>query len=170
MATLKTLDEITVGLRTMQTLTGVDRDVIRQAIARSEIKPAGTAGGHPVYRLKDAIGALFERRGEVDPAMLTPTDRKNLADAKLKEHALQVRAGEYLPREAVRSGAARAFAVCANQIRSIPDAIERKTGVDPKVIDLLEAAIDGTLTELADDLERIHRRPDDALVDELVDG
>ena len=162
MATLKTLDETTVGLRTLQTLTGVDRDVIRQAVARSGIKPAGTAGGHPVFRLRDAIGALFERRGEVDPAMLTPVDRKNLATAKLQEHQLKVRAGEYLPRESVKSASARAFQQCAQVIRGLPDAVERRTGATPAIIDQIERTVDNVLDELSADLQRMYEHPDDA--------
>ena len=90
------LDGHLVSIRSLSALTGLDRDTIRTSISRAALKPAGTLGGCPAYLLRDALRALFVRHGDVDPATLTPHDRKALADARLREHTLHVKEGNYL--------------------------------------------------------------------------
>ena len=149
-------DGLAVSIRSLAGLTGLDRDTIRGAIGRANLQPAGQRGGYPAYKLKDAIRALFVRHGDVDPATLTPQDRKALADAKLREHALRVKEGEYLPREAYRAATARGFSTCAQSILSLPDNLERKAGLSPEQAEQAEKVVDLILGTLYADLERAY--------------
>jgi len=150
-------DAITVGIRSLAALTGQHRDTIRTAISRAALEPAGQRGGYPAYRLRDALRALFVRHGDVDPATLTPQDRKALADAKLREHQLHVKEGQYLPRELVRTGCGTSYAMVAQALRSIPDLCERKTGTDPATCQLISDVIDSVCSDLSARMEAIHR-------------
>lgn len=151
-----------VSIRSLSALTGLDRDTCRNSITRAALTPAGTLGGYPAYLLKDAIKSLFVRHGDVDPANLTPQDRKALADARLREHTLNERSGKYLPREAVRTACAESYAMVAQALRSIPDLVERKTGADVETCELISDVIDQVCSDLAGRMEAIHNKSTDA--------
>lgn len=152
-------DAISVSIRSLAALTGLDRDTIRGAIGRAKLEPAGQRGGYPAYRLSEAVRCLFTRVGtDIDPAILTPQDRKALADARLREHTLHVKEGDYLPREAVRNASAEVFQMVAQSVRSIPDLCERRTGADPETCTLIEGVIDQVCSDLADRMEAMHRQ------------
>ncbi|MBK6358331.1 MAG: DUF1441 family protein [Betaproteobacteria bacterium] len=156
------LDGHLVSIRSLSALTGLDRDTIRTSISRAALKPAGTLGGYPAYLLRDALRALFVRHGDVDPATLTPHDRKALADARLREHTLHVKEGNYLPREAVRNGCAVAYQMVSQAIQSIPDLCERKTGADVETVELIGKVIDNISSDLAAQMEALHRESSQA--------
>lgn len=145
-----------VGIRTLASLLDIDRDTVRAALNRADLKPVSNRGGHPAYAFPEAIRALFARRGEMDPAMLTPTDRRALADAKLRELELERRRGGLLPREDVREATAQAFQLVAQGIRAIPDNLERHAGLSPEQATECERVIDSISEQLADDLKNIH--------------
>lgn len=147
-----------VSIRSLSALTDQDRDTVRAAIGRAKIEPAGKLGGYPAYRLSDAIKALLARHGDVDPSTLTPQDRKALADAKLREHTLSVKNGEYLPRDAYRNATAEAYARCASSIRSIPDNLERRLGLTPEQSEFAEEVIDRILGALHDEMKAAHEQ------------
>lgn len=146
-----------VGIRTLAGLLDIDRDTVRAALNRAELKPVSNLGGHPAYAFPDAIRALFARRGEIDPAMLTPTDRRALADAKLRELELEKRRGALLPREDVQQASAQAFQLVAQSIRAIPDNLERQAGLSPEQAAEAEHVIDSISEQLADDLEKLYK-------------
>jgi hypothetical protein len=149
-------DNQLVSIRSLSALTGQDRDTVRSNLNRADIEPAGQLGGYPAYRLSDAIRAMLARHGDVDPATLTPQDRKALADAKLREHTLAIKSGEYLPRDAYRSATAEAYARCASSIRSIPDNLEHRLGLTPEQAEFAEEVIDRILGTLYTDMKATH--------------
>jgi hypothetical protein len=145
-----------VGLRTVATLTGLDRDVIRTSIERASLTPAGKLGGHPAFNLADILHALFARRGEIAPSLLSPIERRALADAHLRELELSRRRGAVLDRADVQQAAATAFATCATAINSIPDRLEL-AGLAPEFAERAEREIHSALSHLADQLEEMHK-------------
>lgn len=86
----------------------------------------------------------------------TAKARKESADAAMKELNYRIKAGQYLPREAVRTALAEVFQSVAQSLRSIPDNLERKLGLKPDVAEMVSATIDEIMGELAVSLERIH--------------
>lgn len=86
--------------------------------------------------------------------------RKEAALAAKAELDFRVKAGMYLPREAVKAALATAYQTVAQTLRSIPDNLERKLGVSPEIAEAVGLAIDESMGELAYALERIHTEND----------
>lgn len=155
-----------VSIRQISDLLDIDRDAIRRVIASGNLQPVGKgARGHATYDAGELIRALMARRGDADPAQLSPADRRNLAVARRQEFDLEQRRGQYLTRDSVRTGTARAFAVCASVIRSLPDVLERKMGLPTEGCDLAEQVVDGVLLTLSNDLEAIHNEANQQLAE-----
>ena len=70
----------------------------------------------------------------------------------LVQLVLTGRAQEYLPRAAYQEATATLLSMLAQGLRSLPDTIERKFNVPTDVLQLIEAAIDDALNEVADTL------------------
>lgn len=78
------------------------------------------------------------------------------ANAWLKH---KIDSGEYLPRTAFREAAATVLAEIAQALRSLPDALERRHGLSPEVVQAVEATIDDTLSGAASTLELFVQEP-----------
>lgn len=78
--------------------------------------------------------------------------RKETALAGLNELQLKVKSGEYLPRAAYQEATATLLSMLSQGLRSLPDTIERKFNVPTDVLQLIEAAIDDGLNEVAEAL------------------
>ncbi len=73
----------------------------------------------------------------------------------------EIQAGSYVPREAVVRAAATGYATVVQAMRSIPDNLERRLGLDPTVTEAIEIAIDEALADLEVQLDGI-APPEDA--------
>lgn len=82
--------------------------------------------------------------------------RKEAALAAKAELEFRVKAGLYLPREAVRASLAVTFQTIVQSLRSLPDNLERKLGLSPDAADAIGIAIDEMMGDLSSELERIH--------------
>lgn len=78
--------------------------------------------------------------------------RKETALAGLNELNLKIKTGEYLPRAAYQEATATLIAMLSQGLRSLPDTIERKFGLSPDVLQLIEKTIDESLSEIAETL------------------
>ncbi|QRM19713.1 DUF1441 family protein [Dechloromonas sp. TW-R-39-2] len=146
-----------MSIRGLSQLLDIDRDTVRSTIERAGIQPSSRRGGYPAYALRDALRAMFSRRGaDLDPATLSPADRKNLADAKLKEQQLHIRTGEYMLRDAYKNATATAYATCAQAILSLPDNLERKCGLSSDQVETVENIVTNILDTLYSDMKRAH--------------
>lgn len=79
--------------------------------------------------------------------------RKEEALAGLNELDLKVKSGQYLERAAFREAAATLLSELAQSLRSLPDALERKHALAPKVVQEVERTIDEALEAAAASLE-----------------
>jgi hypothetical protein len=88
---------------------------------------------------------------------------KREAAAAIKEEVLakkatleyEVQQGNYLPRDAIISATARAYSALAQGIRSIPDMLERRLGLDPIVCVRIGEIQDEALSSLHVELEKM---------------
>jgi hypothetical protein len=72
------------SLRRLADELGLDRDVLKRRITAAGVSPSGKRGGHPTYRLRDVVPAIFGQPqngsdGEApppDPTRMSATDRK----------------------------------------------------------------------------------------------
>jgi phage terminase Nu1 subunit (DNA packaging protein) len=79
--------------------------------------------------------------------------RKESALADLNELDYKVKSGQYLERAAFREAAATVLSELAQALRSLPDALERKHALPPKVIQDVERTVDEALASAAAGLE-----------------
>lgn len=94
---------------------------------------------------------------------------KREAAAAIKEEVLakkatleyEVQQGNYLPRDAIISATARAYSALAQGIRSIPDMLERRLGLDPMVCVRIGEIQDEALASLHTDLEKMMYQDDE---------
>ena len=126
------LSNLQVSIRSLAELSGQHRDAVRSAISRARLEPSGTRGGYPSYSLKAALRALTARQGDANP------------------------------REAYRNATAQSYARCASSIRSIPDGLERKLGLNPQQVEFAEEVITRILGTLHDDMRRAHEESAEA--------
>jgi len=139
------------SVRGLAKLTGLDRDYLLKRIA--DASPAGTKAGHPTYALADVLPALCRPGAAVDgdtidPAALCPADRKHYWDSQLKHLEYRQKAGELYERAEVMRTFTTAVAVFAEQMRTIPDLLERNAGLTPDQAVKAEEVINTQLAEL----------------------
>lgn len=78
--------------------------------------------------------------------------RKETALAGLNELELKIKSGEYLPRAAYREATATLLATLAQSLRSLPDVLESRAGLQPAVLEIVDAAVTEVLDNIADTL------------------
>lgn len=89
---------------------------------------------------------------DIDPDQMIPTDRKAWYESEKTRLLLQEKARELIPVGEVEVAIATAFSAIAQDLASLPDNIERRTGCSPEVVAALEDAIDAAREALADKL------------------
>lgn len=121
----------------------------------------------PIEGYDDDTGALAMRLLE-NPSEFYATGkaRKEIALAAKAELEYKIKLGQYLPRDAVKSAVATAFQAVSQALRSIPDNIERKLGLQPDITEFVAIAIDETLGELANELEDLYVKAHEAATKE----
>lgn len=94
-----------------------------------------------------------------DSHVLYTESRAKLEQQKalMAELDFNIKSGEYVSRESVRQATSKAFAVVSQSLRSIPDNLERRTGVSPEASLRVGIMIDDVLADLANDLEKLHK-------------
>ncbi len=124
--------------------TGFDRDTVAKRLAAAKVKPSGKKGGHPVYRLRDALKAVyaFSDDGGIDPDKLEPFQRKAHYQAEHEKLKLQVERGELVPRIEVEQEMARVVKIFTRAVDTLPDKIERDCGAAPTVVEKIERELD----------------------------
>lgn len=75
--------------------------------------------------------------------------------AKKMALEFEVMQGNFLPRVSIISGMARAYSACSQGIRSIPDLLERRLGLDPMTCVRIGELLDDSLATLHVELERL---------------
>lgn len=78
--------------------------------------------------------------------------RKETALAGLNELELKIKSGEYLPRSAYREATATLLATLAQGLRSLPDTLESRVGLDPRALELVDTAVTEALNNVAETL------------------
>lgn len=82
--------------------------------------------------------------------------KKEAFQAQLAELEYKTKSGEYLPRADIRQAAATAYATIAQALRSIPDNLERRLGINAELAEEIGVLIDDAMNDLSSELERMH--------------
>jgi hypothetical protein len=126
---------------------GQTRTTVRRRLR--DVEPAGTAYGHPVWRLADAVPALFgslARRQALDG--FSPKDRKDWVASERDLMKLRQEAGELVPVEEVRELAAGLVRPMADALDSLADVLEREAGLSPQQVESVIAVCTRVRAEL----------------------
>jgi AraC-like DNA-binding protein len=147
---------------------GVSRDTVTRRFEAAGISPVGLNDkGYPVYKLVDAaksiLGVMTERASwdDVDPARLHPSERAQLAKAKLDEtrnklENLKVESaeGDLVSVHECREEMALMKNAFVQALDTLPDVLERDCGLDPDQVTRVEQICDQTRIKLAEELMR----------------
>lgn len=135
-----------VSLRQLGEESGFDRDTVSKRLRNAGVQPNGKRGGHPVYRLRDALPALFTRdeEGKKDPDLLEPFQRKAHYQAEREALELATSRRELIPRIEVEEEQARVAKIVVQALETLPDILERDCGLTGAAIAQAEAIIDRT--------------------------
>jgi phage terminase Nu1 subunit (DNA packaging protein) len=98
-------------------------------------------------------GAADDEDSETeDPKNMLPQDRKAWYESEIKRRDLQERDRELIPSADAERVVAVAFAAISQDLRAIPDNLERRGGVTGEVAEQVEAEIYKAMDSLADRL------------------
>jgi len=89
---------------------------------------------------------------DIDPDALAPAERKAWYEGETKKRELQVRDRELIPAAEVEQVVATAFSAIAQDLRAIPDNLERRIGVDAAVAEAVEGVLFEAMDAIADRL------------------
>lgn len=89
---------------------------------------------------------------DVDPDSLPPAERKAWYEGESKKRDLQIKDRELIPAPDVEQAVATAFAAIAQDLRAIPDNLERRHGMDGATAQRVEEAIFEAMESLAERL------------------
>lgn len=92
---------------------------------------------------------------EVDPDLLTPQDRKAWYESEAKRLDLQERSRELITAQEVERVIALTFSAIAQNLRAIPDNLERRHGISGEVAEMVESALFESMDEMADRLSSL---------------
>lgn len=102
----------------------------------------------PAVGVQEILHNTPESLEETEYDLETARAKKETWNAKLVELEFKIRMEQYVLRTAVKQTCATAFSSIAQTLRSIPDSLERREGVDPKICDRISVAIDDALNNL----------------------
>lgn len=143
-------------------LLHVDRGTLGEKVKAADIKPVGTERGNRVYDIGDVARAAFERghgqtpgREAFDPKKLPPKERRDFYASEESRIRLEREQGRLIAIDVHRSAMAGILKFLAAFLDSLPDVLERKCALDPRVVEQLQEQIDGQQEHLAYSLERL---------------
>jgi phage terminase Nu1 subunit (DNA packaging protein) len=96
-----------------------------------------------------------EPGAQQDPDEMTPQDRKAWFESETKRRDLQERDRELIPYHEAERTIAVAFAAINQDLRAIPDNLERRAGISGEVAELLEMELFAAMETLADRLSTL---------------
>lgn len=132
---------------------GSSRDTIQNRLAKAAVKPSGKRGGHPVYRLHEALPALAdlavsEASADFDPEKLGAFERHAHYKAEHERLRLQQEMAQLVPQLEVEQEMARMAKIIVQRLETLPDKLERDLGLSGPVIECIEREIDAARNDM----------------------
>jgi Protein of unknown function (DUF1441) len=140
---------------------GMDRKTISKRLGEAGIDPIGQVRSYDVYRLRDAVKALFrmpvergcpsdgEDAGEAsDPQRMLPTDRKAWFQSENERLKYERAKRHLIPDAEHEEGIADVIKTCVQVMDTLPDRLERECRLPPAAVAIVVKAIDGVRDDL----------------------
>jgi hypothetical protein len=143
-----------VSITQLSEETGKTRETISRKLAAAKVPPSGEVRKLAVYRLRDALRALYLGLddGSIDPDKLDPHSRHAHYKAEREKQSLATDAGELILREAYRDEVARVAKLVSQSLDAIPDLLERDCALTPEQVMRVQRELDKLRESLASEL------------------
>lgn len=150
---------IWLSLSSLASEFGAARETVRKRLEASGVQSSRARGGHPLYRLRDALAAWQNApESGFDPDRLDPFRRKAFYQSEHEKLTLQAARGELVPRIEVEQEQARTAKLVAQFFDTLPDVLERDCGASPlqlaKIEDALDRVREGLYRELVREVDQ----------------
>jgi hypothetical protein len=145
-AGLEALDEraVTFSIRRLAEEFGMARETVSKRLNDAGVRAAGTRGGFPVYRLRDACPAILAactEDGGIDPAKMRPGDRRAWFQSENERLKFEQETGQLILAAEVQSEMATLAKIVVRELETLPDTAERDLRCGPEVIEYLQRKI-----------------------------
>lgn len=148
----------TVSISTIATEFRMDRGTVSRRLDAAGVAPVDQVRGYPVFRLRDAVKAIFglstERRLDpdgaepADPSGLPPGERLawyRSEDARLD---VETKKRQLIPASEFETEIAKGFKLLVQMLDTLSDRLERECGLSPAQSALVQDATDKIREEL----------------------
>jgi hypothetical protein len=140
---------------------GMDRKTVSKRLGEAGIDPIGQVKKYDVYRMRDAVKALFrvpvergvpgdsdEEEPALDPQRMLPTDRKAWFQSENERLKYERAKRHLIPDAEHEEGIADVIKSCVQVMDTLPDRLERECRLPPAAVALVVKAIDGVREDL----------------------
>lgn len=148
-------DPSLANISELAAMFGKGRSTVRASIEKSCIKVGGKEKGNNLFKIAEVAQVLYgsasyDEAGEIDPATLKPSERKDYWIAQQKEMDFKIQIREYVPAQDVRRDYKQLQDSLKQKIQSYPDILERDEGATPKEIERIILLCDRLQRSLSD--------------------
>ena len=161
-ATLEADDILLRGLTARQLAIAFEMDTTTVARRLAPVKPVGSRDGQHIWRLKDAAPYLVPLPDDVVARVirmnhtdLPPKLRKDFWDSMKAQLAVLSQEGQIWTTEGVVAYVGEAFRNIRMAIALIPDTLASRAALTEKQTEVVNASIDGCLTDIQQRLNRL---------------
>lgn len=155
----------TVSISTLATEFGMDRKTVARRLDASGITPADQVRGYPVYRLRDAVKAIFglslERRipepdegSAMDPTRLPPMERRAWYQSENERLEVERKKGQLVPASTVEAEFAVLIKGMVQRLDTLADVLERDAALTPAQVEIVQRTVDSVREEMYRDQQQ----------------
>jgi hypothetical protein len=128
---------------------GMSRTTVAARLAMYGVQPDGRRNGYPVYRLKDAAGALVgstgaDAEGNLDPRFLPPQQRNAWYQSEARRLDVEMTTGQLVPAAEHEADLADMTKEFVQFLETLPDVMERDCGLAPEQVCAMSESVDRT--------------------------
>jgi len=148
----------TVSISTIATEFQMDRKTVARRLDAAGLVAADFIRGYPVYRLRDAVKAIFglsaERRLDpdgpepLDPTKLQPMERRAWYQSENERLDVETKKRQLIPAAEFESEIAIGFKLMSQTLDTMSDRLERECGLTPAQAALVQQSVDKIREEL----------------------
>lgn len=121
------------------------RDTIAKRLAIAKTPVAEYRAGHAVYRLSDAVPALYEFRedgeGNLDPSKMRPVERRAHYQAENERLKFEQDCGQLILASEVHAEMAAIAKIVVRELENLPDTAERDLRCGPEIVEYLQRKV-----------------------------
>ena len=125
--------------------TGKARETVSKRLRDAGVAPAGKRGGYDVYRLADAMQAIYgstDSEAGGNPRDLPPLERRAFYQSENERLKVEVATGALVPAPEVEADYASLVKLVAQFFDTLPDVLERDCGLTGEQVERVQEACD----------------------------